>query len=100
MYLTYSKKIDDKERGKALAELKEIYQKEGFEIASSELPDFLPLFLEFLSICTEKTMSLLLQSFREVIEVRKNKLEEINSPYKNLFQVLLTISNKILKITI
>jgi nitrate reductase delta subunit len=40
---------DREDRGRALAELLEAYLKAGFEPAVNELPDFLPLLLEFLA---------------------------------------------------
>ncbi len=38
------------ERGRAMAGLLALYQRSGFEPAVSELPDYLPLMLEFLSL--------------------------------------------------
>jgi nitrate reductase delta subunit len=40
---------ESRDRGQAMVSLRERYQAAGFEIASNELPDYLPLFLEFLS---------------------------------------------------
>jgi nitrate reductase delta subunit len=47
--LTYHLMGDREDRGRALAELLEIYLRAGFEPAVNELPDFLPLMLEFLA---------------------------------------------------
>ncbi|HSQ86401.1 MAG TPA: nitrate reductase molybdenum cofactor assembly chaperone, partial [Desulfobacterales bacterium] len=49
MNLTYHRWGDTEKRGPALAYLEEIYLKSGFERINSELPDFLPLILEFIS---------------------------------------------------
>jgi nitrate reductase molybdenum cofactor assembly chaperone NarJ/NarW len=51
--LTYHLLGDREDRGRALAELLEAYQKDGFEPAVNELPDFLPLVLEFLAVSAE-----------------------------------------------
>ena len=40
---------ESRERGPAMVELAQIYRARGFEIATVELPDYLPLFLEFLA---------------------------------------------------
>src|SRR5574340_883423 len=48
--LPYHKYGDCKERGPALAQLHQVYHQAGYETATSELPDFLPLVLEFLTI--------------------------------------------------
>jgi nitrate reductase molybdenum cofactor assembly chaperone NarJ/NarW len=47
--LTYHLMGDREDRGRALAELLEVYRQAGFEPAVNELPDFLPLMLEFLA---------------------------------------------------
>ena len=41
---------DSRDRGQAMVDLIELYRRHGVEIATHELPDFLPLFLEFLEI--------------------------------------------------
>ncbi len=51
--LTYHLLGDREERGRALAALLALYQDCGFEPAVSELPDYLPLLLEFLSVAPE-----------------------------------------------
>ena len=40
---------ESRDRGQAMVDLKTIYENGGLEIAATELPDFVPLFLEFLS---------------------------------------------------
>jgi nitrate reductase delta subunit len=47
--LTYHLLGDREDRGRALAKLLETYLQAGFEPAVNELPDFLPLLLEFLA---------------------------------------------------
>ena len=41
---------DSRERGQAMVDLTEMYNKAGFMPCSDELPDYLPLFLEYLSL--------------------------------------------------
>lgn len=48
LYMTFSKYEDSKERGQMLTTLKTIYEMFGLEMADRELPDYLPLMLEFL----------------------------------------------------
>ncbi len=91
LYLTYSKLGDEKERGQALAGLKQIYAFAGFELNSTELPDFLPLLLEFVSLSDMKTRTDLLRRFREAIEHTQQMLAEKESPYSNLLKGLLII---------
>jgi nitrate reductase delta subunit len=91
LYLTYSKLGDEKERGQTLAELKEIYMYAGFEIDSTELPDYLPLLLEFVAHADEKIRTDLLRRFRETIEYTQQMLSENESPYSDLLKGLLII---------
>jgi nitrate reductase delta subunit len=87
LYLTYHRLGDKRERGSLLAELKGIYQKRGWEICSNELPDYLPLLLEFTFKNLEEGLKLL-SSYKREIEKITNALEEINSPYKELLKAL------------
>jgi nitrate reductase delta subunit len=41
---------ESRDRGQAMADLITLYESHGLEMAPDELPDFLPLFLEFLSL--------------------------------------------------
>ena len=40
---------ESRDRGQAMVDLKALYEAAGLEIAANELPDYVPLFLEFLS---------------------------------------------------
>ena len=40
---------ESRERGQAMVDLSELYKQKGFEISGAEMPDYLPLFLEYLS---------------------------------------------------
>lgn len=96
LYLTYSKLKDERERGNILVKLKEIYRDEGFILDSEELPDYLPLFLEFISIANIETIKSLLPQFFEPIEEIKTGLLDINSPYSGLLEASLIIFKEIL----
>lgn len=49
LYMTYYKLTDSRERGQLLARLKMLYEMFGVQIEGTELPDYLPLMLEFLA---------------------------------------------------
>ncbi len=57
MYLTYMNTGEQRERGIELLELKQHYKKSGFEVTDKELPDYLPLLLEFLQMQMSKIVS-------------------------------------------
>jgi len=43
---------ESRDRGEAMVELKQIYERAGFKLSANELPDYLPVVLEYLS-CRE-----------------------------------------------
>ncbi|KRL67505.1 nitrate reductase molybdenum cofactor assembly chaperone [Companilactobacillus versmoldensis DSM 14857 = KCTC 3814] len=49
LYMTYYKMTDSRERGQVLAKLKMLYEMFGVQIEGTELSDYLPLMLEFLT---------------------------------------------------
>jgi nitrate reductase molybdenum cofactor assembly chaperone NarJ/NarW len=51
--LTYHLAGEREERGRALCDLLALYREGGFKPAGGELPDYLPLLLEFLSLAPE-----------------------------------------------
>ena len=40
---------ESRDRGQAMVNLLEVYRKHGFELNARELPDYIPLFLEYLA---------------------------------------------------
>ncbi len=87
--LTYHKFGDGKGRGLALAQLREVYRRAGYEIAPGELPDYLPLVLEFLAIGPGDDGARLLREYRPQVEALARRLHEADTPYARLFSVIL-----------
>lgn len=86
---------DSRERGQAMIDLTEMYVKSGFVPCSNELPDYLPLFLEYLSLLTnEEEARQLLQRIAPIVENMKQSLEKRESPYGNLLQILCSLNEK------
>ncbi len=84
---------DSRERGQAMVDLKEMYEKAGFEVVQNELPDYLPLFLEFLSYQKNaEKASKLLNDIRPVLENIHKQLAERNNFYDFLFVILLDLA--------
>jgi len=90
LYLTHHLFAEqDRERGPALVDLSEYYKAEGFEISEGELPDYLPLVLEYVStLTTETDVRLFLQQSAHVSDIIAQNLEKINSPYAPLLRVV------------
>lgn len=83
---------EDRLRGQALVDLMQEYQQAGFEIIEQELPDYLPLFLEFLSKCDAAQAAHLLGEAIHIIAHIGAKLTQHHSPYAGLFNQLVMLS--------
>ncbi|WP_417672499.1 nitrate reductase molybdenum cofactor assembly chaperone, partial [Roseibium sp.] len=79
---------ESRDRGQAMVDLMATYEAAGFEIGAKELPDYLPMFLEFLSVLPENEASELLGQTAHILAVLKERLRKRKSVYRNLFIVL------------
>lgn len=83
---------EDRARGQAMVDLLNEYQQHGFESVSDELPDYVPLFLEFLSTCDVEVAAPLLGDAIHVLAHIGNKLNASGSNYGAVFEVLQDLS--------
>jgi len=81
LYLTYPKFGDDRKRGQALADLKQRYRSAGFVPTSPELPDYLPLVLEFLGLGDRRATRGLARDFLPTVRQMARALQRTESPY-------------------
>ena len=81
LHLTYHVHGDRRQRGLALLELKGAYRAAGFEPPAAELPDFLPLMLEFAAIAPGDAGLDLLEDNRVSIELVRAGLKRERSPF-------------------
>lgn len=88
LYLTWHRFGDGKERGADLARLLRVYRDGGFECVSKDLPDYLPMVLEFASVCLDDSGFGLLREFSPEIEKLRIHLQESESPYAGLLALL------------
>ena len=88
LYLSYYVHGDTRKRGMALLRLKRIYAAAGLELTSGELPDYLPLVLEFASLAPADAGETLLREYRPSLELLRASLREIDSPYADLLDAL------------
>lgn len=84
MYLSYYLTGDTRKRGVSLLAFKEAYCDAGFEMTSSELPDYLPVVLEFAAVADAEVGGRLLAAHRDAIEVLREALKSFDSPYAHL----------------
>ena len=86
--MTYHLYGEGRERGSALAGFIELYRNSGYEILGSELPDYLPLLLEFLSVCDEDAGLKIIGEWADQVEKLAHRLKESGSPYAVLLETL------------
>ncbi|MGM0782714.1 MAG: nitrate reductase molybdenum cofactor assembly chaperone [Pseudomonadota bacterium] len=67
---------ESRDRGQAMVDLMNEYQAAGFELDARELPDYLPLFLEYLSTCSEAEIGRWLGEIRHILALLTARLEE------------------------
>lgn len=83
---------EDRIRGQAMVDLMQEYQNDGFVVAVNELPDYLPLFLEYLAVSDTKKSTELLGEAIDVIGHIESKLSDNNSIYAGIFKHLISLS--------
>ena len=88
MYLSYYLTGDTRKRGTALVRFTEAYRAGGCEVDRDELPDYLPMVLEFSATGDTQIAGELLSSHREGIELLRTTLESSSSPYAGLVSAL------------
>lgn len=94
LHLTYPTFGDTRDRGVALARLKALYRAAGFEAAGNELPDFLPLVLDFCSRASSDQATHVLSELRTGIEILHRALSSSASPYAELTGTLRSLLPK------
>ncbi len=83
---------ESRDRGQAMVELQNLYEMNGLYSATNELPDYLPLFLEFLSTQQEKKARSLLNEPLHIIEALRTRLKKRKSPYVTIFSSLVFLA--------
>lgn len=81
LYLTWWTDGETRRRGMALARLKSLYRQHGLSLDGGELPDFLPVVLEFAATVDPAAGLELLQEYRAGLELLRLALTELDSPY-------------------
>lgn len=85
---------ESRDRGQAMVDLKTLYAEGGLEIDATELPDYLPLFLEYLSTRPTDEARALLTEPLSVIAALKERLVKRKTPYAAVFVVIEAIAGR------
>ncbi|WP_315042304.1 nitrate reductase molybdenum cofactor assembly chaperone [Faucicola mancuniensis] len=98
---------ESRDRGQAMVDLMAQYEDAGFEINAKELPDYLPMYLEFLAYQAQMTgdesdnyrhIREEISNISHIVTVLSARLVDKNSQYVSLFKALLQIAGEPLSV--
>jgi len=83
---------ESRDRGQAMVDLKQMYEKHGLYLGAGELPDYLPVFLEYLSRLPAREARDLLAETGEILQSITAHLAKRGSPYSFVVGALLPLA--------
>lgn len=86
---------ESRDRGQAMVSLLERYQKAGLDVAGRELPDYIPLFLEFLSTLGAGEARASLAEPAHILAALGERLRKRSSDYAAAFDAMIALSHSI-----
>jgi len=85
---------DGRDRGQAMVELRRLYERAGYELLAREMPDYLPVVLEYLSCCDLREARELLGDCAHIVRRIGQSLIARGSSYAAVLQALLVIAGE------
>lgn len=85
---------DSRDRGPAMIDLAQTYEKAGLYLAPGELPDYLPVVLEFVSTQPLGEARAFLGEMAHIFNALFNALQERASPYASVLGALLELAGE------
>ncbi|WP_375193380.1 nitrate reductase molybdenum cofactor assembly chaperone [Marinobacter sp.] len=85
---------ESRDRGQAMVDLMEEYRSNGLEIDARELPDYLPLFLEYLSTRPWEEVQNWLEDIHHILGLLGERLYQRESFYHVVMDSLLVLSGR------
>jgi len=82
---------DSRDRGQAMVDLRAMYARAGYSLATNELPDFLPAVLEYLSTRPAEEVHEMLDDCAHILRAVGERLLDGGSPYAAAFVALLDL---------
>jgi nitrate reductase delta subunit len=83
---------ESRDRGQAMVDLRKLYEEHGLVMESGELPDFLPLFLEFLDTIPQSEAHALLVDIRPIADSLSQRLLKRKSAYAAVLDALVALA--------
>jgi nitrate reductase molybdenum cofactor assembly chaperone NarJ/NarW len=83
---------ESRDRGQAMIDLKAQYERHGLSISAAELPDFVPLFLEYLSTLALAEACEMLGQPVHILAGLAERLRKRKSSYESVFRALIALA--------
>ena len=83
---------ESRDRGQAMIDLKSLYEQNGLCFNAAELPDHVPVFLEFLSTIPLTEARRLLSQPAHILTALAERLHKRQSPYAAVFRALVALA--------
>ncbi len=83
---------DSRDRGQAMVDLLSMYREVGLELATDQLPDYLPAFLEYLSLLDGRGARERLTEIAHILQAIRATLARRDSVYTGVFDALLALA--------
>ncbi|MEQ5119964.1 nitrate reductase molybdenum cofactor assembly chaperone [Morganella morganii] len=84
---------ESRDRGQAMVSLLEQYEQAGITLSSRELPDYLPVYLEYLSVMPPEQACQGLKDIAPILALLGERLRQRESHYHELFSLLLAMAD-------
>jgi nitrate reductase delta subunit len=85
---------DSRERGPALVDLRQTYERAGLHLSTHELPDHLPVVLEFASTQPDQVAREFLSEMAHILNAIFSALLERGSPYASVIAAVLELASE------
>ncbi|MFI6308113.1 nitrate reductase molybdenum cofactor assembly chaperone [Amycolatopsis thailandensis] len=89
LHLSWFLDGDTRRRGETLAALRRFYRTHGFAPAENELPDFLPVILEFAAAAGADAAGQVLARFHPALDLLHRNLSSMDTPYRDAVTAVL-----------
>ncbi len=83
---------ESRDRGQAMVDLMNVYKSNGFEVNSSQLPDYIPLYLEFLSEQSPEFIQEWLGDISHILTMLSERLIDRKCYYSVLLDSLIEVA--------
>ena len=91
--LTWHKYGDSPRQGRALAGITELYKDYGFDMIGANLPDYLPILLEFLGTAPDDATRILMDGFGKELRDLATRISETSTVYAGVGRCLTILTD-------